>query len=96
MSSRAWSYGAEVAPEDGATHIVDGDYLRRPILDPQAELVLGYSPIMPEFAYRLTEGDLEARIEQLRSLTASRRDLLELSANRPALNGPRNAVAPPP
>jgi cytochrome c oxidase subunit 2 len=62
-------YGAEVALEGGGTLIVDDDYLRRSILAPRAEIVSGYPPIMPEFGGRLTDEELTALIEYVRSLT---------------------------
>jgi cytochrome c oxidase subunit 2 len=55
--------------ESGETAIVDDDSLRRSILSPQAEIVAGYRPIMPELGDRLTEEELEALVEHVRSLT---------------------------
>jgi mono/diheme cytochrome c family protein len=40
--------GSEVSLEDGRLVVADDDYLRRAILDPNAELVAGYSLKMPE------------------------------------------------
>lgn len=48
------------------TIIVDEAYLRRSILEPQADLVKGLQPIMPPFA--LKEDEIKAMIEALREL----------------------------
>jgi cytochrome c oxidase subunit 2 len=61
-------YGGMVTLEGGETVTVDDDYLRRSILTPQADVVAGYRPIMPEFGDRLDEGELAALIDYLRTL----------------------------
>ncbi|WP_305043078.1 cytochrome c oxidase subunit II [Geoalkalibacter sp.] len=50
------------------TLIVDAEYLRRSILQPKADVVVGYPPIMPDYEGRLSEEDLEAMVEFLRTL----------------------------
>ncbi len=46
---------------DGSTVQVDEDYLKQSILDPNASVVEGYSPIMP--AYELGEEELKALVD---------------------------------
>ncbi len=43
----------------------DRDYLRRSILDPESEIVQGFSPIMPSFDGKIPESDLEIILDFL-------------------------------
>jgi cytochrome c oxidase subunit 2 len=61
-------YGSEVSLESGETVVADEAYLRESILSPQAETVRGYSPIMPNFAGRISDEELSALVEYLQSL----------------------------
>lgn len=45
--------------------VVDRDYIRRSILEPGADLVTGYPPVMPSFKDRMSVEDLEALVEFL-------------------------------
>jgi len=45
---------------------VDAAYLKRSLLEPNADLVKGFPPIMPSFKGQLSDGDLEAIIAYLR------------------------------
>jgi cytochrome c oxidase subunit 2 len=62
-------YGEEISLEGGETMIADEAYLRESILDPQAEIVSGYEPIMPEFEHQLSDEEVEALVEYIRSLS---------------------------
>lgn len=46
---------------------VDTDYLRRSILDPNADIVKGFQAIMPSFEGRVSEDELQTMIEFLRA-----------------------------
>jgi cytochrome c oxidase subunit 2 len=48
--------------------ISDEEYLRRSILNPGADIVEGYPPIMPSLEGALTDGELEEMIEYLKTL----------------------------
>jgi cytochrome c oxidase subunit 2 len=48
-------FGTRVALADGRTVLIDEDYLRRALFDPNGEVVKGYSPIMPSFQGSLSE-----------------------------------------
>lgn len=61
-------FGSEVSLESGEVIVVDEAYLRESILSPQTETVLGYSPIMPNFAGRISDEELSALVEYLQSL----------------------------
>ena len=49
------------------TITVDEAYLRRSILEPNADVVKGFPPVMPSFAGKLTDADITAIISFLRS-----------------------------
>lgn len=61
-------YGTEEALENGDTVTVDEDYLRESILDPEAKIVKGYPPSMPNFDAQLDDEEVDALIEYIRSL----------------------------
>jgi cytochrome c oxidase subunit 2 len=48
--------------------IVNEDYLKRSLLEPQADIVKGFPPIMPSQKGLLTDDEIEAIIEYLKSL----------------------------
>jgi cytochrome c oxidase subunit 2 len=58
----------KVAVEGGKTVIADEDYVRESIMDPQAKIVLGFQPVMPTFKGRLTDQEITAIIEYLKTL----------------------------
>jgi cytochrome c oxidase subunit 2 len=64
----AWQglFGAQVLLEGGATVTVDEDYLRRAIVDPEAEVVAGVTITMPTTS--LTEAEVEALIVYIKEL----------------------------
>ena len=55
---------------DGVTReiTVDEDYIRKSILDPNADLVEGYQALMPPQGDLLTEEEIEAIIEVIKDL----------------------------
>jgi cytochrome c oxidase subunit 2 len=61
-------YGSEVLLADGSTVVADEEYLRRSILEPAAQVRQGFSPSMP--AVEISDADLEAIIDEIRSLSA--------------------------
>lgn len=66
--SLAGVFGEEVPLADGETVIADEEYLRESILTPNARVVRGYEPIMPGFDGKLTDAQLDALIEYIRTL----------------------------
>lgn len=60
-------FGRSVFLEDGSSVISDENYLRRAILTPNAEIVAGYSPVMPTFQGRLSEEELMSLIHYLKT-----------------------------
>ena len=61
-------YGKPVALDDGRVVIADEGYLRRSMLDPTADVVAGFQPIMPTFEGELTEEEIIRLIAFIRSL----------------------------
>ena len=59
-------FGKTETLADGSTVTVDENYVRESILQPQAKVVQGYSPIMQPF--RLTDPQIDAVIAYIRSL----------------------------
>jgi cytochrome c oxidase subunit II len=60
-------WGVEQQYRDG-THLVDDDHIRMALLDPQARVRTGYNPVMPTFRGRLSDREIEAIIEYIKSL----------------------------
>jgi mono/diheme cytochrome c family protein len=62
--------GEQVTLSDGQTITADEAYIRESILDPSARVVAGYQPIMPSFQGRISEEELTALVDYIRSLEA--------------------------
>lgn len=62
-------WDSEVQLEDGQVDTFDIDYVRRSILDPQAQIVEGYPPIMPTYEGQISEEELLLLVEYIRSLS---------------------------
>jgi cytochrome c oxidase subunit 2 len=60
--------GSPVQLADGETVTADADYIRRSIIDPNAQVVAGYPPVMPTFAGQIDEEELLRLVEYIRSL----------------------------
>ncbi len=59
-------WGEERELVDGTTTIVDEDYLRRAITDPDSQVVAGWDPIMPAIAF--SDDDLDDVLAYLREV----------------------------
>jgi cytochrome c oxidase subunit II len=62
------SYGHEVELADGTKVKMDENYLRSSIMDPTAQLVKGYQPVMPTFRGTLTDDEVNAIVAYIKSL----------------------------
>jgi len=62
-------YGKTITLADGSTVVVDDAYLRESIVDPHARLVEGYGPIMPDTYGDLTEEQIQALVDYIKSLS---------------------------
>ncbi|MXW21871.1 MAG: cytochrome c oxidase subunit II [Candidatus Dadabacteria bacterium] len=61
-------YGKTEDLEDGSSVLVDENYLRESIYEPQAKMVKGYAPTMPSFKGILSEEEVTALIEYIKTL----------------------------
>jgi cytochrome c oxidase subunit II len=61
-------FGKTVQLADGRTVVVDENYVRESILNPQAKIVAGFQPIMPTFQGQLSEDDLLKLLAYVRGL----------------------------
>jgi cytochrome c oxidase subunit II len=64
-------FGSTVQLANGATVTADVAYIRESILNPQAKIVAGFPPIMPTFQGQVSEEQLLALTEYIRSLPAT-------------------------
>ena len=62
-------YGNPVQLQSGSTVIADDAYIRESIVNPQAQIVAGYQPIMPTFQGLVSEEQLLQLIAYVRSLS---------------------------
>jgi len=58
----------EQALQSGETVVVDENYIRESILEPNAKIVEGYNPIMPSFSGSLEDRQIDAIIEYLKTI----------------------------
>ena len=61
-------YGHEVTLADGSKLIVDENYIRESILNPQSKVVAGYQPIMPTFQGLVQAHEIDALIAFIKTL----------------------------
>jgi len=61
-------FGHEVVLQDGTKVTVDENYIRKSILEPQAQIVKGYQPVMPSFKGILSDEDISAIITYIKTL----------------------------
>lgn len=61
-------FGKNEKMSDGKTVTVDENYLRESILEPQALIVEGYQPVMPAFKGILSDDEVTALIEFIKTL----------------------------
>jgi len=61
-------FGQQVQFQDGTSAVVDENYIRESILDPQAKVVRGYQPVMNTYRGVLTDEEISALIAFIKSL----------------------------
>jgi cytochrome c oxidase subunit II len=64
----AGSYGKTRPLTDGSTVVVDDNYIRESILNPQAKIAAGFQPIMPTFQGQVNEEDLLRLLSYVKTL----------------------------
>lgn len=65
-------YGSTVTLSDGHTLLADEAYLERSILDPRADIVRGYYPMMPSYRGVATAEEISALVLYMKSLKEAR------------------------
>jgi cytochrome c oxidase subunit II len=61
-------YGHEVKMADGSVVLVDENYIRESILNPQARIVAGFQPVMPTYQGILKDKEIDAVISYIKTL----------------------------
>jgi cytochrome c oxidase subunit II len=61
-------FGHTVPLASGSAVVVDENYIRKSLLDPQADVVAGFQPVMPTYQGRLQESEITALIEYIKTL----------------------------
>ncbi|HXG30959.1 MAG TPA: cytochrome c oxidase subunit II [Thermodesulfobacteriota bacterium] len=61
-------FGHEVVLQDDTKVTADENYIRKSILEPQAQMVKGYQPVMPSFKGILSDDDISAIIAYIKTL----------------------------
>jgi cytochrome c oxidase subunit 2 len=81
-------FGKPVELADGTTHMVDEGYLRESIINSQARIVKGYQPLMPAFQGLVSEDNLVALVEYVKSLSPTATTTRTAAAAAPAPQNP--------
>jgi len=63
-------FGHEQALKGGGSALIDENYVRESILEPQAKIAAGFEPVMPTFKGKLSDREISAIIEYLKTLGA--------------------------
>lgn len=61
-------WGHKVKLSDGSSVMVDDNYVRQSILDPEAKIVATFAPVMPTFKGKLKDNQITAIIEYIKTL----------------------------
>ena len=61
-------YGHEQPLDDGTSVVADDDYIRESIVEPQAKIVKGFPGSMPAYGQLLSDEDVTALVEYVKSL----------------------------
>ena len=61
-------FGSSVVLKGGQRVAADEDYVRESILEPMTKVVAGYDPVMPTFKGRITDKEITAIIEYLKTV----------------------------
>ena len=80
-------FGSRVALANGETVVADNAYIRESILNPQAKIVAGFTPLMPTFQGQVSEEQLLALTEYIKSLPPGK--------SAPGVGAPPSGAAEP-
>lgn len=88
-------YQSHVPLKGGAVKVADEEYLTRSMMEPQADVVAGYLPVMPTYRGVLEEPEVAALVELIRSLqTAPNTASITLPHVKPLDSGQPQEPAP--
>ncbi|MFK7818801.1 MAG: cytochrome c oxidase subunit II [Planctomycetaceae bacterium] len=62
------SFGKSIALDDGSSLVIDENYIRESILEPQAKAQAGYRKVMPTYQGQLKDPEIDAIIEYIKTL----------------------------
>jgi cytochrome c oxidase subunit 2 len=88
----AGAYGKTRPLTGGGSTVVDDNYIRESILDPQAKIAAGFQPIMPTFQGQVSEEDLIRLLSYVKSIPAPQSLQVQPVESAQSLN--TNAGAP--
>lgn len=80
--------GKPVELADGSTTVVDEGYLRESIINSQAKIVKGFQPLMPAFQGLVSEDNLVALVEYVKTLSPTATTTAAAPAAAPTPNPP--------
>jgi cytochrome c oxidase subunit 2 len=61
-------FGSTAQIKGAGSVVVDENYIRESVLEPQAKIVEGFAPVMPTYAGRLSDKDITGLIEYIKTL----------------------------
>ena len=64
-------WGHQQPLKGGGSAVVDENYVRESILEPQAKIAAGFEPVMPTYKGKLSDREITAMIEYLKSLSGT-------------------------
>ena len=86
-------FGKEVELASGDKVVADEQYIRNSILNPGAQIVAGYQPIMPTFKGQVTEEQLNSLVAYIKSLTPGAAGTATGTMQKPAPAGAANTAS---
>jgi len=91
--SLAGVYGHQVALDDGQTVVANENYVRESIMNPGAQVVAGFTPIMPTYNGIVSEDQMLSLMQYIKSLSQPQ-SAESGSAQQPATANPGGNNAP--
>jgi cytochrome c oxidase subunit 2 len=70
-------YGKQETWADGSSGVVDENYIRESILEPNAKVVQGYQPVMPTYQGMLKDREIDALVAFIKAQSEQGREELE-------------------
>lgn len=77
-------WGKEIALEGGSTAVVDANYVRRSILEPDADIVAGWPSVMQSYQGRLSDKEITSLVAYIQSIGDPTYDVDSATTTQPA------------